>query len=140
MYIRRSYLFVSVFHKGFGVFMTNRFSFLNYAALIWIFGILILHVLELCKYESFSMPFLYFMVLVYRIQGQLTPNIFNMSIIGIPTWNLCTFAFQSHTTYDAFIFFCSRISEDDVLLPFIIRSSGGKLSLNESMCPNCTEL
>ena len=93
--------------------MTHRFSFLNYAALNLTLSILLFHVLELCKYESFSMPFLYFMVLVYRIQGQLTPIILNMPIIGIPTWNLCTFAFQSHTTYDVFIFFCSHISHND---------------------------
>ena len=55
--------------------MTHRFSFLNYAALNFKLRILMFHVLELCKYESFSMPFLYFMVLVYRIQGQLTPII-----------------------------------------------------------------
>ena len=59
--------------------MTNRFSFLNYAALNFTLGILLFHVLELCKYESFSMPFLYFMVLVYRIQGQLTPISLNMT-------------------------------------------------------------
>ena len=81
------------------------------------------------------------MVLVYRIQGQLTPIILHVPlVIGIPTWNLCTFAFQSHTTYDVFIFFCSHISHNDTLLPFVIQSSDGKLSLNEEMCPNCTEL
>ena len=53
--------------------MTHRFSFLNYAALNLTLCILLFHVLELCKYESFSMPFLYFMVLVNRLQGQLTP-------------------------------------------------------------------
>ena len=66
--------------------------------------------LSLCKHESFSMPFLYFMVLVYRIQGQLTPIIIIMPIlIGIPTWNLCTFVLQSHMICDVFIFFCSHI-------------------------------
>ena len=79
------------------------------------------------------------MVLVYRLQGQLAPIVDALGI-GIPTWKLCTFAFQPHTTYDAFIFFCSHISRDDASLPFITRSSDGELSLNEKMCPNCTEL
>ena len=117
--------------------MTHRFSFLNYAALNLTLSILLFHVLELCKHESFSMALLYFIVLVYRIQGQLDGL---PLVIGIPTWNLCTFAFQSHTTYDTFIFFCSHISEDDVLLPFIIQSDDGKLSLNKEMCPYCTKL
>ena len=120
--------------------MTHRFSFLNYAALNFTLRILLFHVLELCKYESFSMPFLYFMVLVYQIQGQLTPSLLTYHIIGIPTWNLCTFVFQSHTIYDVFIFFCSHISHNDILLPFVILSSDGELSLNEEMCPKCTEL
>ena len=94
--------------------MTHRFSFLNYAALDFTLRILLFHVLELCKYESFSMPFLYFMVLVYRIQGQLTPIILTMSVIGIPTWKLCTFVFQSHMICDVFIFFCSHISYNDI--------------------------
>ena len=116
--------------------MTNRVSFLNYTALDFTFSILWFHVLELCKYESFSMPFLYFIVLVYRIQGQFTPIILTIPVvIGIPTWNLCTFAFQSHTTCDVFIFFCSHISYNDVLLPFVIQSSDGELSLNEEHVP-----
>ena len=121
--------------------MTNRFSFLNYVALNFTFFILLFHVLELCKYESFSMPFLYFIVLVNRLQGQFTPVITIPIVIGIPTWNLCTFVLQSHMICDVFIFFCSHISEKDWLFfPFVIRSSDGKLSLNEEMCPNCTEL
>ena len=140
MYIRRSYLFVSVFHKGFGVFMTHRFSFLNYAALHLTLCILLFHVLELCKYESFSMAFLYFIVLVNRLQGQFTPMFLNMPIIGIPTWKLCTFVLQSHMICDVFIFFCSLISYKDVSLPFVIQSSDGELSLNKEMCPYCTEL
>ena len=87
------------------------------------------------------MPFLYFMVLVNRLQGQFTPIILNIPVvIGIPTWNLCTFVLQSHMICDVFIFFCSHISYKDVLLPFVIQSSDGELSLNESMCPKCTEL
>ena len=97
-------------------------------------------VLELCKYESFSMPFLYFIVLVNRLQGQLTPILISVPVIGIPTWNLCTFVLQSHMICDVFIFFCSHISHNDTKLPFVKRSSDGELSLNEEMCPNCTEL
>ena len=119
--------------------MTHQFSFLNYAALNFTLSILLFHVLELCKYESFSMPFLYFMVLVYRIQGQLT-SILYIPIIGIPTWKLCTFVLQSHMICDVFIFFCSHISHNDTKLPFVILSYDGKLSLNEEMCPKCTEL
>ena len=119
--------------------MTHRFSFLNYAALSLTFGILLIHVLELCKHESFSMPFLYFIVLIYRIQGQLNTSVLIPVIVGIPIWNLCMFAFQSYMIYDVFIFFCSHISYNDVLLPFVILL-GGELSLNEDMCPNCTEL
>ena len=120
--------------------MTHRFSFLNYAALNLTFFILRFHVLEFCKHESFSMPFLYFMVLVYRLQGQLTPHFVNGPVIGIPTWKSCTFVLQSHMICDVFIFFCSHISYNDVLLPFVKESSDGKLSLNEKMCPKCTEL
>ena len=29
---------------------------------------------------------------------------------------------------------------NDTLLPFVIQSSDGELSLNEKMCPKCTEL
>ena len=121
--------------------MTHQFSFLNYVALDFSLSILWFHVLELCKYESFSMTFLYFIVLVNRLQGQLTPIIPQVSVvIGIPTWKLCTFVLQSHTICDVFIFFCSHISENDTKLPFVIRSSDGELSLNEKMCPKCTEL
>ena len=120
--------------------MANRFSFLNYAALDFAFFILRFHVLELCKHESFSMALLYFMVLVYRIQG-LTRVLLNMPlVIGIPTWNLCTFVLQSHMICDVFIFFCSHISYNDTELPFVKQSSDGELSLNEKMCPKCTEL
>ena len=80
------------------------------------------------------------MVLVYRLQGQFTPIILTCQVIGIPTWNLCTFVLQSHMICDVFIFFCSHISQNDALLPFVIRSSDGELSLNEEMCPKCTEL
>ena len=118
--------------------MAHRFSFLNYAALNLKLIILLFHVLELCKYESFSMPFLYFMVLVYRIQGQLKASI--PLVIGIPTWNLCTFVLQSHMICDVFIFFCSHISHNDKRLPFVKQSSDGELSLNEKVCPKCTEL
>ena len=118
--------------------MTHRFSFLNYTALNFTFFILLFHVFSLCKYESFSMPFLYFMVLVYRIQGQLTASL--PLVIGIPTWNLCTFVLQSHMICDVFIFFCSHISHNDTLLPFVKQSSDDELSLNEEMCPQCMEL
>ena len=65
--------------------MTHRFSFLNYAALNLSLCILVFRVLELCKYESFSMPFLYFIVLVNQLQG-LTARFLNITlIIGIPT-------------------------------------------------------
>ena len=84
------------------------------------------------------MAFLYFMILVYRIQGQLT-SILYIPIIGTPTWNLCTFVLQSHMICDVFIFFCSHISHNDTLLPFV-NLLDDKLSLNEKMCPKCTEL